>query len=192
MLNHSCQLRCRPPTPPILQVLDGSRPAKTCGTYEFIHVMDRLATDIQARLDADPSLEQFFKENGGVKFMFDHVRYHDKAEAMLRARGMEFRVPSPPWSPDFNRPVERAHGTVKRMFKADPQVLGGANMMEQFKARIVQLVRDHVTHRSAAEDIATLDVHWQVVASNTNQLITHPNGKVYRGSDGNWPHKDLR
>ena len=54
MLNHSCQLRCRPPTLPVLQVLDGSRPAKTCGTYEFIHVMDRLAIDIQGSADHAP------------------------------------------------------------------------------------------------------------------------------------------
>jgi hypothetical protein len=154
--------------------------------------MDRLAVDIQERLNADPSLEQFFKDNGGIKFMFDHVRYHDKAEAMLRARGMEFRVPSPPWSPDFNRPVEHAHAIVKRLFKENPRVMGGPDMMERFKARIVQLVRDHVRHRSAADDIATLDVHWRVLAADTDTTIAHPNGKVYRGSAGNWPHKDLR
>lgn len=153
--------------------------------------MGRLANDIRAKLEADPAQLEFFKANGNVKFVFDHVSYHDRAESMLQANGWGYRVPTPPWSPDFNRVVEHTHGVVKKAFRQSRTPLPVGDRMQVFMDRIKELVEEHVRVESIAKDVATLDLLWKVVAANPDQWVRVGN-KMERGVAGNWPPGYMR
>lgn len=132
-----------------------------------------------------------FAKNGGVKFVYDHVKYHDRAATYLDTLGWHQRVVTPPWSPDFNRPVERAFGTIKREYKGSELPVTSPNLMQCLKDRIGQLA-GKITPEAIFNDAWTLPLHWLVVASETNQEIEGPTGKKYPGVAGGWPHSDLR
>lgn len=149
--------------------------------------MGRLANEIKAKLENSPQELAFFRANGNVKFLFDHVRYHDCAETILQAKGWCQRVPSPPWSPDNNRPVEHAHGTTKRMFKEGRKPVPMGAQMQQFKQSIVDIVQKHVTTESIKKDVRTLPDMWRVIAASLNEFVVDSKGKRNKGVAGGWP-----
>lgn len=146
---------------------------------------------MQQRVRNVPGAKEVFDSNGGVKFVYDHVKYHDRAAPYLDTLGWHQRVATPPWSPDFNRPVERAFGTLKRAYKQSELPLTSPDLMQALKDRVNQLA-GQIKTASVRQDVETLPLLWRVIAGNTTQQFEGPTGKKYPGVEGGWPHSDLR
>ena len=179
----------------LAQILDGSRPAKKIGRWEFIDILRRLCQDIKGRLESNPDVAAFFNDYRGPRFVFDTARAHVSATRFL-SENMVFwqQVWIPRWSPDFNKPVEHAHGTVKQAFKHGTprhRPLPPTCTMADVKQRITDLVQELITVEHIQKDVATVPTHWRVVASKPTQTIVAPNGKKYKGSAGDWPNQRL-
>lgn len=154
--------------------------------------MHRVKQEVDERLAADPALAARVQQLGGIRFVYDHVRYHDRAASMLNQEPWHKRVETPPWSPDFNRPVERAFGTIKDKYKKREDPLEGPDLMQAMKDRIGALVRKHITPEAVRKDVATMPFMLQVIKAKRSEVLVAPNGKVYHGVDGGWTPPELR
>ena len=153
--------------------------------------MHRLYLDVMQRMTAVPGAATLFAQNGGVRFVYDHVKYHDRAATYLNALPWHQRVATPPWSPDFNRPVERAFGTIKRAYKENEVPLTSPNLMQAMKDRVDALARS-INVSSVRRDVESMPLLLKVIASDTNQQVQGPDGKSYKGVAGGWPPCELR
>ena len=177
------------------QILDGTRPAKSCGAYEFINVLIRVHTTIVTKLEEDgmQDIKAKFAQVGGPKYVFDHVRYHETGAQLARLYYNWFtRIDTPAWSPDFNKQVEHAHGTVKRAFKEHMRRHKVELDMPGYKKLLLELATRHITVDSVRRDVHTLPTMWQVIAAKKQDTVLGPNGKEYRGVDGDWTPSELR
>jgi transposase len=154
--------------------------------------MHRAKADIEQRLAADPALARKMQEVGGYRFVYDHVRYHDRAATLLNLEPWHRRVETPPWSPDFNRPVEHAFGTIKRLYKTSREPLEGPDLMQAMKDRITALTRKYITAESVRKDVEGMPLMLKVIKSSPNEIVVAPNGKVYHGVQGGWTPRELR
>lgn len=76
------------------------RPASTCGTYKFKDMMRQLEVENMAKvaLPGMLGIKLNFLHCGAWKFMYDHVRYHERATKLMEAqKGWRRREPSPCW-----------------------------------------------------------------------------------------------
>lgn len=130
---------------------------------------------------------------GGVRFVFDHVRYHDSAVRFLEQRYPWFkRMFTAPWSPDFNKPVEHGHNNLKREFGVRVRVEGKKLDVQRAEELLIAAADAKVTVESVARDVDMLPTMWQVVMATEKETVRAPNGKTYRGVWGDWPPKELR
>ena len=150
---------------------------------------------MQATLEqpGNEAIKAIFDRNGVPQFVFDHVRYHDSAARLMKGKYAWFkRVETPSWSPDFNKPVEHAHGTVKKEFKTELRAVEGKMPMDTCRRLLVRLAEQHITVDSVGKDVQGLPLMWQVIAATTDKEVVSPKGKVYKGVWGNWPPHELR
>lgn len=131
---------------------------------------------------------------GGLRFVFDHVRYHDSAVKLLERSFSEWfmRLHTPPWSPDFNKPVEHGHNNLKREFGVRARAEDKKMDVLRAKQLLIDAAVAKVTAESVARDVDTLPTMWQVVIATKDETVCAPNGKTYRGVWGDWPPKELR
>ena len=154
--------------------------------------MHRVKEEVDQRLAADPALAARVQQAGGIKLVYDHVRYHDRAASILNLEPWHKRVQPPPWTPDFNRPVERAFGTIKDKYKKREEPVQGPDLMQAMKDRIIALVRKHITPEAIRRDVATMPFMLRVIKSKRDESLVGPTGKVYHGVYGGWTPPELR
>jgi len=130
---------------------------------------------------------------GGIRFVFDHVRYHDSAVRYLKRSFPWFqRMYTAPWSPDFNKPVEHGHNNLKHEFGVRVRAERKKLDLEVAKKLVREAADAKVTAASVARDVDSLPSMWQVIIAKETETVQAPDGKKYRGVWGNWPPKELR
>jgi hypothetical protein len=158
---------------------------------EFMWVLARIKQDIVKWMETNPDKANAFLPPGPF-FVYDHVRYHDAAEQLMVASGFNDRFPSPKWSPDFNRPVEHAHGVVKQVFKKRQEELPPGASMAAVKELIASIVNEHITADGVRKDVYGLPLLWRVVAASPEQEVEGDDGRKYTGTAGDWAPARLR
>jgi hypothetical protein len=90
---------------------DPTVPAKGVTQQEFC---DRVNKNVEEKLRSVP--RELAKRRGCKPlYLFDHAAFHECPLTLQRIAGIqpEQRVPHPAWGPDFNQPIEHAHGRFK-------------------------------------------------------------------------------
>lgn len=177
------------------QVLDGSRPAKSCATHEFVSIVPGVHQEIERRLDepGNEAAKAIFARCKNETYVFDHVRYHETGDELLTyEHGWFERLPTPPWSPDFNKPAEHALGRIKRSFKARVVTPGPNPDMSQLRATLEECAREENQQGTIYRDVHSLPLMWRVIKAGQNEEVEGPAGKKYRGVAGFWTPHQLR
>jgi hypothetical protein len=100
-----------------------------------------------------------------------------------------------PYSPDFNRPIEHAFGTLKATFRNylyTHGLLSGAGVEPRKLQEILYECFIKITAASVMADAVKLPDLWDVVRSVLNRVFVCRDNKQRKGTAGDWPRKDQR
>lgn len=152
--------------------------AKGMSQAEFCDNMKEMVTEIGVRLHDKLPTEKARHVEETLLFSYDNAAFHECPQRLLEVAGIHpsQRAPLPPWAPDFNQPIEHAHGRFKqRMFAKVDEGWWPSNMDECW-----------ATCKDVWEEVNAGDV----VGKNVDRLLDLYN-HVAVESKGNWAPKAL-
>lgn len=132
-------------------------------------------------------------------YIFDNPNVHlgkDGLDMLVAAGISEDQVLHiAPYSPDFNRPIEHAFGSLKAAFRNylyNTCQLGGAGVTARTLQRGLYDTFMKTTAASVMADVMKLPDLWDVVRSNLNTVFLCRDGKRRTGTSGDYPRMDER
>jgi hypothetical protein len=132
-------------------------------------------------------------------YCFDNPNVHIGAEALQAladigiSQDQLLRIA--PYSPDFNRPIEHAFGTLKAAFRSylyTHGLLSGEGVEPRKLQDILYDCFMKITAASVMADAIKLPDLWDVVRSALSRVFVCRDNKQRKGTAGNWPKKDQR
>lgn len=131
----------------------------------------------------------------GMMFLWDndHALNYAAKHLIPVPEDVLWRLPQPAHSPDFNKPVEHAHGYLKDAFWREPdlkEVIAGG--VVAIRKRIVKLAKALITPERVRADVSTQHLTWRVVGAPQGEEIEGPAHKKFKGVAGDWPHVSLK
>lgn len=154
-------------SPCVLQTKKDNAPAKSITQREFcdraLDIKDNAHAAVSTNLS--PKQAELILQN--MSYSFDNAAFHSCADLLESKAGISpaQRAPLPPWGPDFNQPVEHAHGRFK--MRVRELVNGGwwPATMEEFW-EVCQQVWEEVNGGSVVSaDVERLPALYQHVAN---------------------------
>lgn len=96
-------------------------------------------------------------------------------------------------SPDMHKVPEHNIRHMKRCF-FERAIKKGTQKMTAAQAQdlLVQVFNEEMTAERVAKDAASLYYTMRVIAANEGACVPGKNGKMYRGTGGDWAPKELR
>lgn len=135
-----------------------------------------------------------------VRGMKEAVYSYDKASPHIAAakfygwqEGSDKCAPMCAKSPDMHRVPEHCIRQAKRTF-FDAAIKKGTRTMTAREAQklLIEVCKREITAEMVAKDAATLVTTMRVIAASAGATVNGKDGKVYRGTAGDWAPKELR
>jgi hypothetical protein len=171
----------------LLQIADGTRKAKSTTRREFEDLMVIFVKDAKDRLAAH-GLE--------AKFSYDNNKIQATADLRRMGVGEGEKVPLAPYMPDGHKVIEHAVGNVKRAVQAMLYGEGWLDRRRDFTPSVAQeLVKEAfkgLSKEGIREDIESLPSTYLVISAPRGAVVQAPNGKLYKGTGGDWAPAELR
>lgn len=163
-----------------LQTIRGNKIAKGTTKEEFTDIMKKLVQVAREELaKVDPNLTPIFS--------YDNNKI--QADAKLEAMGItpEEKLELPTYSPDMHKVIEHVFGVLKgqlqaEMLKNNPSKLSTSTAQYMVKAYFM----DGIHKESIQADVDSLPVTWHIISTPEGVEAVGPDGKVYRGTGGEW------
>lgn len=126
-------------------------------------------------------------------FVIDNAPPHEAAAvAMGWGSGEAARWPIAPYSPDQNKVAEHAIGNVKRTLQARAAEERSTLTARRLQALLQEVFASVVTAAGVARDVESLITTLQVIRTPRGQIVRCADGKLHRGTGGDWPPAALR
>jgi hypothetical protein len=172
---------CACSTPPShLQTIRGNKIAKSTTKEEFTDIMKKLVEVARRELaKLDPTLKPIFS--------YDNNRI--QKEASLAAMGItaEEKLELPPSSPDMHKVIEHVFAILKGQLQAELLKLNPAKLSAAKAQHMVKVYFMHgISKQSIQADVNSLPVTWHIISTPAGVTAKGPDGKMYRGSGGEW------
>ena len=155
---------------PCLQTAAGD-PSSGITWAEFREVMGKVKKKCEQLAQANPR-----NWVGGVKFIMDNARYHGLTKP---DRDWEV-VRIPPYSPEFNKPVEHMFNTIKGEFQRRySQILAGAGpgrfvTVDGARTLLGNVIGDVATAETVSKDVDTyMDMLNEVIAAEGGYITEY-------------------
>lgn len=174
----------------LLQRLDHSGTATALCTYEFILKVWQGIKDAldRKKAEGDPAYRELMS-TGGPLYLWDNAKPLECAAKMLGLG--DKKLPQPPRSPDFNRPVEHAHFIIQHTFQQEVGLWIGKGVKAVME-RVTELIKEHITPDMVRRDVSTMHLGWTAVLAPKGEVVVGPTGKKFEGTAGDWPVDYLR
>jgi hypothetical protein len=132
-------------------------------------------------------------------YCFDNPSVHIGTDALEALAGLGISEDQllriAPYSPDFNRPIEHAFGTLKASFRNylyTHGLLTGAGVEPRRLQEILYECFMKITPASVMADVLKLPDLWDVVRSALNRVFVCRDDEQRKSTAGDWPQKDQR
>jgi hypothetical protein len=109
----------------LLEVKGSDRPAQGVTQREFCDCMKEIRLEVERRVAQEFKPAKAKKILGVVTYSFDNAAFHQCPDLLEEIAGIQTsqRQDLPAWGPDFQQPIEHAHGRFKSAMRKE--VAGG-------------------------------------------------------------------
>ena len=163
-----------------LQTIRGNKKAKGTTKQEFTDIMKKLVVVARQQLaKVDPNLKPIFS--------YDNNKIQKHAKLADMGITPEERLELPTYSPDMHKVIEHVFAILKgqlqeEMLKNNPPKMDSATAQH-----MVWLYFMHgISKKSIRADVKSLPVTWHIISTLDGVWAKGPDGKMYRGTGGDW------
>lgn len=124
-------------------------------------------------------------------YCYDNNRIQANAEFRRMYFACHQRVHIPPYSPDFNKPIEHVFHQMKDKLRVKIYQHNGPLEVKQLRKWVVEIFEQEISVDSIAKDVQSLKNTYLAVSTDKGCAKTTPNGHTVMGTGGDWPEPHL-
>jgi hypothetical protein len=163
-----------------LQTIKTKKIAKSTTKEEFTDIMKKLVEVAREQLaKVDPNLKPLFS--------FDNNKIQKYAPLDKMGITPEEKLELPPYSPDMHKVIEHVFAILKGQVQAEMLRNNPASLKSAAAHKIVEVYfKGGISKHSIQADVKSLPVTWHIISTAEGVTAEGPDGKMYRGTGGDW------
>jgi hypothetical protein len=173
-------MRSRSTLPLHQLTIKGDKIAKSTTKQEFTDIMKKLVKVARRKLArVDPTLKPMFS--------YDNNKIQKQAKLADMGISPEEKLELPAYSPDMHKVIEHVFAILKGQLQAEMLRNNPARLSPATAQHMVEVYLRHgISKEGIQKDVKSLPVTWHIICTGEGDWAVGPDGRMYRGTGGEW------